>query len=57
MQLPMKLKIGIIWNDNVVQPHPPIMRALKTAFDALTQAGHEVIEWDTSLHDDVQATL
>ena len=57
MQLPEKLKIGIIWNDGVVEPHPPVMRALKTAYDAFTKAGHEVIEWDTSLHEEVQSVL
>lgn len=56
-QLPKKLKIGIIWDDGVVQPHPPIMRALETTVEALKKAGHEVINWDTSLHDQIQATV
>ncbi|CAG8978766.1 hypothetical protein HYALB_00012498 [Hymenoscyphus albidus] len=57
MQLPKKLKIGIIWDDGVVQPHPPITRALKTTVDALKSSGHEIIDWDTSLHDDIQSTV
>ena len=57
MQLPKKLKFGIVWDDGVVQPHPPVMRALKTAVDALMSAGHKVIDWDASLHEEIQSTL
>ena len=56
-QLPKKLKVGVIWDDGVVQPHPPVMRALRTAVEALKSAGHEVVDWDTSLHLEVQSTL
>ncbi|PCG90117.1 Amidase [Penicillium occitanis (nom. inval.)] len=47
---PQKLKIGVIWSDRVVQPHPPIVRALKQVVSTLTGAGHTVIDWDASLH-------
>lgn len=40
-----KLKIGILWNDGNVTPHPPISRALETVRRVLTEAGHEVIDW------------
>lgn len=56
-QLPKKLRVGIVWDDGVVQPHPPVMRALKTAVEALKSAGHEVLDWDTSLHLEIQSTL
>ncbi|KAH8592815.1 glutamyl-tRNA amidotransferase-like protein subunit A [Bisporella sp. PMI_857] len=55
--LPSKLKVGIIWNDGVVQPHPPVTRALELVKEKLEKAGHEVISWDTSIHDSVQNTL
>lgn len=49
-QAPKALKIGVIWSDGVVQPHPPITRALKQVVSALTDAGHSVIDWDVRLH-------
>lgn len=52
-QAPKVLKIGVIWSDGVVQPHPPITRALKEVVSALTDAGHYVIDWDASLHRDL----
>ncbi|KAL3426827.1 hypothetical protein PVAG01_00336 [Phlyctema vagabunda] len=55
--LPVKLKIGIIWDDSVVQPHPPIMRTLKAAAKALTDARHQLIDWDTSIHREIQKTI
>lgn len=50
IRAPQKLKIGVIWSDGVVQPHPPITRALKRVVSALTGAGHTIIDWDTGLH-------
>ncbi len=34
------LCFGLIWNDGQVVPHPPILRALEMARDALRRAGH-----------------
>ncbi|KAL3478998.1 putative acetamidase [Aspergillus californicus] len=45
-----KLKLGIVYDDGVVRPQPPIMRAMRETAQRLKDAGHEVIEWDTSLH-------
>ncbi|KAJ5555744.1 hypothetical protein N7461_004214 [Penicillium sp. DV-2018c] len=47
-----KLKIGVVFDDGVVAPQPPIERAMYKTVDALKAAGHEeeVIDWDTSLH-------
>ena len=36
-----KLTFGILWNDGLVVPHPPIIRALEMTRDALKAAGHE----------------
>lgn len=49
-QVPKTLRIGVIWSDGVVQPHPPIVRALNQVVSTLTDAGHTVIDWDASLH-------
>lgn len=40
------LKIGIQWSDGVVQPHPPMIRALKEVAAACKAAGMEVVDWD-----------
>ncbi|KAL2818140.1 amidase signature domain-containing protein [Aspergillus granulosus] len=45
-----KLKLGIVYDDGVVRPQPPVMRAMRETAKKLKDAGHEVIEWDTSLH-------
>ncbi|KAK0670330.1 Acetamidase [Cercophora samala] len=40
------LKLGILWTDRAVGPHPPIIRGLQEVADALTAAGHKVVDWD-----------
>ncbi|KAJ5731483.1 uncharacterized protein N7483_005991 [Penicillium malachiteum] len=45
-----KLRIGVVIDDGVVKPQPPVTRAMNETIQALRKAGHEVIEWDTSLH-------
>ena len=39
-QLP--LKIGILYNDGVVTPHPPIQRGVRLVAQAVESAGHKV---------------
>lgn len=39
-------KIAIQWWDGVVQPHPPMTRALREVAEACKQAGMEVVDWD-----------
>lgn len=36
-----KLCFAIMWSDGVVVPHPPIIRAMEMARDALVAAGHK----------------
>ncbi|KAJ5999932.1 hypothetical protein N7481_000341 [Penicillium waksmanii] len=45
-----KLKLGVVFDDGVVKPQPPVARAMRETVQALRDAGHEVIEWDTTLH-------
>ncbi|RAH56459.1 amidase signature enzyme [Aspergillus piperis CBS 112811] len=45
-----KLRLGIVYDDGVVKPQPPIARAMREVAEKLKEAGHEVFEWDTSLH-------
>lgn len=44
------LTIGVLLDDGVVRPHPPITRVLTTLVHALKAAGHDVIDWDASYH-------
>ncbi|KAK5109432.1 hypothetical protein LTR62_006991 [Meristemomyces frigidus] len=44
------LVIGLLLDDNVVKPHPPIQRVLREAAAKLTAAGHEIIPWNASDH-------
>lgn len=39
------LKFGVLWSDNVVGPHPPILRGLHMAVDAVRKVGHKVVDW------------
>ncbi|OQD88778.1 hypothetical protein PENANT_c003G08381 [Penicillium antarcticum] len=45
-----KLRLGVVFDDGVVKPQPPVARAMRETVAALRAVGHEVIEWDTSLH-------
>ncbi|KAJ4312584.1 hypothetical protein N0V84_009867 [Fusarium piperis] len=36
------LKIGVLWTDGVVGPHPPVLRGLRIVQDALKGSGHKV---------------
>jgi len=45
-----KLKIGVLWNDGVVLPTPPVARALKETVSRLKKAGHEIVDWKPSFH-------
>lgn len=37
-----RLRFGVFWWDGMINPHPPVTRALNMAVTALKNAGHEV---------------
>ena len=41
VDVPKKASIGVMYWDEVVMPHPPVQRALKTTVEKLKAAGHE----------------
>ncbi|GKT51991.1 putative amidase [Colletotrichum spaethianum] len=47
VKLPRKLKIGVMWNDGIVMPHPPVRRALEEVTRALRAHGDqfELVQW------------
>lgn len=50
--IPQKLKVGVMWDDGVVKPHPPIIRALRETVAKLSaSADVEVVEWKPYRHD------
>lgn len=40
-----KLCFAIMWDNGVIEPHPPVRRGLQITKDALLAAGHRVIDW------------
>ncbi|KAI9712711.1 MAG: Acetamidase [Bogoriella megaspora] len=40
-----KLAFGVIRQDDLVAPHPPVRRALDIVVGAMEKLGHEIIEW------------
>lgn len=42
----MPLKMGILWSDGMVGPHPPVLRGLRVVAEALKKAGHNVVDWE-----------
>jgi amidase len=36
-----KLRLGVVFDDGVVRPQPPVMRAMRETVQALRDAGHE----------------
>ncbi|KAI1050944.1 hypothetical protein LB505_013254 [Fusarium chuoi] len=51
------LTIGVLMDDGVVRPHPPITRVLRDAVEALKHDGHEIVEWNTELHEQCIRTM
>lgn len=53
-----RLRIGVMWHDNMVTPHPPITRALKEVVSRLqTLSNVEIIDWKPHLHDEAWAII
>jgi len=47
-----RLKIGVLWDDGVVKPHPPVTRALREVCDQLRgRPGFELVDWLPYRHD------
>lgn len=43
--------VGILWDDGIAHPHPPIIRALKQAVSRLQAAGIKTVDWEPYKHD------
>ncbi|KAF9695031.1 hypothetical protein EKO04_006864 [Ascochyta lentis] len=51
------LRIGVLWHDGIVRPHPPITRALKLVTDKLKEHNVEIVDFTPHLHDEAWAIL
>lgn len=45
-----KFTVAILWDDGVVHPHPPIIRALHETIEYLKQSGIRIIDWEPINH-------
>lgn len=45
---PTRLKLAVMWDDGMVTPTPPVLRALQGAVHTLRDAGHEILDWKIS---------
>ncbi|KAF4459919.1 amidase signature enzyme [Fusarium albosuccineum] len=52
VELPNRLKIGIMCSDGIVKPHPPILRALSMVVKSLKSADFKVPDWQPKEHDE-----
>ena len=52
-----RLVIGTMLDDGVIRVHPPIERVFKDIVSKLEAAGHEIVEWDTSLNQECIAIM
>lgn len=43
--------VGILWDDLIVHPHPPVQRAMKTAVEKLKAAGIKTKDWKPYKHE------
>lgn len=44
------LVLGVLVDDGVARPHPPVTRVLQQAMQALAAAGHTIVAWNGDLH-------
>ncbi|KAI8670258.1 Amidase [Fusarium keratoplasticum] len=47
---PNQITVGVIWDDGLVRPHPPVTRALHHAVTKLREAGVEVVDFEPYKH-------
>ncbi len=47
-----KLRVGVIWDDGVVRPHPPVAAALSRVVEKLRNSDDvEIVNWECWKHD------
>ncbi|RAL13671.1 putative glutamyl-tRNA(Gln) amidotransferase subunit A [Aspergillus homomorphus CBS 101889] len=51
VQATKQMTVGILWDDGIAHPHPPVTRALRQAKSKLEAAGIKVVDWEPYKHD------
>lgn len=46
-----QLAFGVMRDDGVVRPQPPVKRALEIVVKTVEKLGHKVVEWDPPSHE------
>lgn len=57
VKLNSKPKIGVLWDNGMVTPTPPVKRALKTVVERLTSRGYDVVDWPADLHAEIASLV
>jgi amidase len=52
-----KLCFGVVQFNQIAHLSPPVQRAINMSINALEKAGHQVIQWDTSDHPQVNSKI
>lgn len=50
INLPAKLKIAVLWTNDVATPTPPVVRALRSVASTLKSKGHDIVDWSHEDH-------
>lgn len=52
------VKVAVLWDDGVVRPHPPVLRALKEVAEKLKGVeGVEVVDWKPYKHEEASQII
>ena len=51
------LTLGVLFDDGVVTPHPPVTRVMANAVHKLRQARHDIVAWNPDLHAECIAVM
>jgi len=50
VEMKSALKLGVMWDDGIVTPTPPVKRALKETVEKLRRNGCEIVDWKPDGH-------
>ncbi|UJO18965.1 Putative amidase [Fulvia fulva] len=50
VSLPSKPKLAVLWSNDLVQPTPPVTRALRETVDKLKKQGYDIVDWPATDH-------
>lgn len=50
VELAARPKIAVLWDNGMVQPTPPVKRALKETVEKLKAKGYEIVDWPNTDH-------